>query len=38
VNDYGIRDGSYHRYNDIMENGINYRDLSKDDEIVRMFI
>lgn len=38
VNDYGIKDGSYHRYNDVMENGIHYRDLSKDDEIVRMFI
>jgi len=38
INDYGIKDGSYYRYKDIIESGIENRDLSKNDEIVRMFI
>jgi hypothetical protein len=34
----GIRDGSYHRYLDVIKNGIQYRNLDKDDEIVRLMI
>ncbi len=38
LNDFDIRDGSYYRYNDVIKNGIQYRDLDENDEIVRMFI
>jgi len=37
-NPHGIKDGSYYRYNDILKNGIEGRNNSKDDEIVRQFI
>lgn len=37
-NEPGIKDGSYYRYNDLMENGLKDRFLNEDDEIVRKFI
>lgn len=35
-NIFDIKDGSYYRYHDVMENGIEDRTLTKDDEIVRI--
>jgi len=37
INDYDIKDGSYYRYNDAIENGWKGRNLTKDDEIIKMF-
>jgi len=37
-NRHNIKDGSYYRYNDIRKNGLEDRFLSKNDEIVRLFI
>ncbi len=37
-NKLDIRDGSYYRYRDVMKNGIEDRDLSKDDEIIKQLI
>jgi len=37
-NIYGIQDGSFYRYHDMMERGIEDRTLNKDDEVVRHFI
>jgi hypothetical protein len=37
-NNYEIKDGSYYRYKDLLENGLEKRILSKDDEIVQLFI
>jgi len=33
-----IKDGSYYRYKDLMENGLENRTLDENDEIVRLFI
>jgi len=38
INNYGVKDGSYYRYNDVCTNGIAGRILSKNDEIIRQFI
>lgn len=38
INEPGCVDGSHFRYNDLMNNGISNRYLTKDDEIVREFI
>jgi hypothetical protein len=37
-NDYKIKDGSYYRYNDLLETGLENRTLSKEDEVVKLFI
>jgi len=37
-NPKNIKDGSYYRYKDLIENGINHRYLDKDDIIVKEFI
>jgi len=37
-NEPGIKDGSYYRYNDLMDTGLKDRYLSKDDEVVKLFI
>ena len=37
-NESNIIDGSYYRYKDLKENGLRNRSLTKDDEIVRLFI
>lgn len=37
-NKHNIKDGSYYRYHDIEENGLDDRFLNKNDEIVKMFI
>jgi len=37
-NNFGIKDGSYYRYKDLMENGLKDRTLSKDDEIIKLLI
>jgi hypothetical protein len=37
-NPQNIMDGSFYRYKDLMERGIEGRTLTKDDEIVRQFI
>lgn len=38
LNKQQIKDGSWYRYHEMLENGIKNRILSKDDEIVREFI
>lgn len=38
INNYGIKDGSYYRYNDLMDNGLKDRTLDETDEVVRQFI
>lgn len=38
INDFQIKDGSYYRYHDLLENGVNNRKLTRDDEIVQQFI
>lgn len=38
INNHGIKDGSYYRYYDLVENGLDNRFLEKEDEIVREFI
>jgi hypothetical protein len=38
INNYDVKDGSYYRYHDVLENGIKGRTNNKDDEIVRQFI
>lgn len=38
INKYGIKDGSYYRYADLMKNGLKDRTLDENDEIVRQFI
>jgi len=37
-NVHGIKDGSYYRYNDVKENGLKDRNLTKDDEIIKRLI
>ena len=37
LNDLGIKDGSYYRYHDVLENGVKGRNLDKNDEIVSIF-
>lgn len=37
-NEYGIKDGSYYRYKDLCENGIEHRFFNSDDEILREFL
>ncbi len=37
-NPKNIKDGSYYRYHDLLKNGLNDRTLSKEDEIVKIFI
>lgn len=37
-NIHGIKDGSFYRYNDMLQNGIKDRTLNKNDEVVRNFI
>jgi hypothetical protein len=37
-NKFNLKDGSYYRYKDLIENGLKDRILSKDDEIVRQLI
>lgn len=37
-NIYNIKDGSFYRYNDLLETGLENRTLSKEDEIVKLFI
>ena len=37
-NERAIKDGSYYRYRDLYENGLDDRRLNKNDEIVRLFI
>jgi len=36
-NSFGVKDGSWYRYNDVVSNGISHRYLDKDDEVVSMF-
>jgi len=38
INPDNIKDGSYYRYKDLVENGIEHRHLTKDDEIIKAFI
>ena len=38
INNLQIKDGSYYRYRDLLENGIGERELTKDDEIIQQFI
>lgn len=38
LNNHNVKDGSYYRFQDLKENGISDRILSKNDEIVRQFI
>ena len=38
INNYGVKDGSYYRYHDLMKNGLKNRTLTKDDAIVKLFI
>lgn len=38
INNIPILDGSYYRYKDLMLNGIEERELTKDDEIIKQFI
>lgn len=38
INKWDLKDGSYFRYHDLMENGLKDRVLSKDDEIIRRLI
>lgn len=38
VNDYDIKDGSYYRYHDVMNNGIEHRYFTNDDPIIKMFL
>jgi len=38
MNPRNVQDGAYYRYKDLMENGIEHRHLTKDDEIVQAFI
>jgi len=37
-NKYDVKDGSYYRYHDLMENGMKDRHLNEHDEIVKEFI
>jgi hypothetical protein len=37
-NIYEIKDGSFYRYNDLLETGLKNRTLTKEDEIVKQFI
>ena len=34
INDFGIEDGSYYRWNDLQKNGLKDRTLTKDDDII----
>ena len=38
INNYGVLDGGYYRYMDLMKNGLNNRYLTEDDEIVKEFL
>jgi len=38
INKGNVKDGSWYRYYDLINNGINHRFLTKDDEIVKEFI
>jgi hypothetical protein len=38
INEWNLKDGSYFRYKDLLENGLKNRTLTKDDEVVRRFI
>ena len=38
TNNPKCKDGSFYRYNDLQKNGLTYRYLNEEDEIVRKFI
>lgn len=37
INNFNVKDGSYYRYQDLTELGLENRTLTKDDEIVKLF-
>jgi len=37
INKHNIKDGSYYRYKDAIENGWEHRNLTEDDEIIKLF-
>ena len=38
INNFGLKDGSWYRYYDMLDNGISNRKLTKNDEIIQRFL
>jgi len=38
INNFGVKDGSYYRYSDLLANGLEHRTLDENDEVVVLFL